>query len=473
MKRWSQLNSAIYGTKPSEEPPSIIRMKPRILLVNPPVYDFSAYDFWLKPYGMLRVAGLLRGQAEFQLYDFMDRLDPRVPQGIYRADEWGRGEFYSESIEKPAVFSNVPRRFRRFGLPRQTFEKFLSEDGPFDYALVQTGMTYWYPGVREVIDDIRAISPQIKIVLGGVYATLCASHARTLGADLVIEGSDLSPLWRFFSMTPETDHLPFWDLYPQLKTGVLKLADGCPFHCTYCSVPQVYPKFRARPLDRSLAELEFLVRSGVNNVAFYDDALLFQPAQIIKPFLKATLRKGRDVNFHTPNALNARFVDRELASLMINASFKNIYLGFESSAYVWQKKTGGKVYSEELVRAVDCLVDAGADPRRLRAYIIVGHPLAGDQHVEESIHFANRLGIGVTLSEFSPIPGTSDGEACRRWVNLDEPLCHNKTAFTFWSLGQTEVTRLKNAKAKYDYNFNMIKNKVKVGIEKMGVPRWA
>ena len=35
-------------------------MAPRILLLNPPVYDFSAYDFWLKAYGQLRVAGFLR-----------------------------------------------------------------------------------------------------------------------------------------------------------------------------------------------------------------------------------------------------------------------------------------------------------------------------------------------------------------------------------------------------------------------------
>ncbi len=60
-------------------------MKPRILLVNPPIYDFSAYDFWLKPYGMLRVAGFLRGQADFALFDFLDRLDPRVPPGHERA----------------------------------------------------------------------------------------------------------------------------------------------------------------------------------------------------------------------------------------------------------------------------------------------------------------------------------------------------------------------------------------------------
>ena len=43
-------------------------MNPKILLVNPPIFDFSAYDFWLKPYGMLRVGGLLREVAELSLF---------------------------------------------------------------------------------------------------------------------------------------------------------------------------------------------------------------------------------------------------------------------------------------------------------------------------------------------------------------------------------------------------------------------
>jgi hypothetical protein len=47
------------------------------------------------------------------------------------------------------------------------------------------------------------------------------------------------------------------------------------------------------------------------------------------------------------------------------------------------------------------------------------------------------------LSEFSPIPNTPDGEQCRRWVDLDEPLWHNKTAFTALRLGVAEVNRLK------------------------------
>lgn len=431
-----------------------MRMKPRVLLVNPPIYDFSAYDFWLKPYGLLRVAGHLRGQADFKMFDFLDRFDSRVPPRNYRSDSWGRGQFYSEIVDKPTIFAEIPRHFRRFGVPRAEFARILADELPFDFALVQTGMTYWYPGVKEIIDDLRALSPKTKIVLGGVYATVCAAHARELGADLVLDGTDLTPLWYFLKIAPDVRQMPLWDLYPYLQTGVLKLADGCPFRCTYCSVPLVYPTFRARPIERSVAELEFLKRCGVEHVAFYDDALLHRPAKILKPFLRAVLEKNISVHFHTPNALNARFIDSDLAQLMVDAGFKNFYLGFESGAYAWQKKTGGKVYSHELERAVTNLRRAGADTSRLHAYLIVGHPNNAEQAVEDSMRLAHELGIKVMLSEFSPIPGTPDGEQCRRWIDLNEPLWHNKTAFTLNRLGAPEVNRLKQLATRLNHQLN-------------------
>ena len=194
-------------------------MKPKILLVNPPIYDFSAYDFWLKPYGMLRVAGYLRGQTDFMLFDFMDRLDPRVPARHYRSDSWGRGEFHSEAAAKPEVFAQIPRCFRRFGLSPQAFHEFMVDEGPFDFAFVQTGMTYWYLGVREVIEAIRRNSPGTKIILGGVYATLCESHARIMGADLIISGTDLNPLRHFLGVNLDANEPPLWE-------GVSTAADG-------------------------------------------------------------------------------------------------------------------------------------------------------------------------------------------------------------------------------------------------------
>ncbi|MBN2312868.1 MAG: hypothetical protein JXM79_02995, partial [Sedimentisphaerales bacterium] len=64
--------------------------KPKILLVNPPIYDFAAYDFWLKPYGMLSIAGFLRAEADFELFDYLDRLDSFVSdRQESQPDPWG------------------------------------------------------------------------------------------------------------------------------------------------------------------------------------------------------------------------------------------------------------------------------------------------------------------------------------------------------------------------------------------------
>ena len=420
-------------------------MRSRVLLVNPPIHDFTAYDFWLKPYGLLSVAGQLRGRVEMRLFDYLDRQHPFVTgRETFRSDRWGRGRFYEERIPPPAPLAEIPRHFRRFGLPRRLFREFLSQAGPFDFVLVQTMMTYWYPGVAEVIEDIREAWPEVRIVLGGVYATLCTDHARRLEADLVVPGTDLKPLWRLLSVEPDPTQPAYWELYERPAVGVLKLSDGCPFRCSYCSVPPVYGGFRPRPLERSLAELDLLVASGVENVAFYDDALLCEPQTVLLPFLREVVERGVSVNLHTPNALNARFLTAELADLMIRAGFRTFYLGFESANQQWQQGTGGKVCSQELARAVDHLRSAGADPHEITAYQIVGHPRSDVQELEGSMRFVAELGVRGMLADFSPIPGTPDGEACRQWIDLDEPLMHNKTAFPILRLGFDEVNRLKD-----------------------------
>jgi len=116
-------------------------------------------------------------------------------------------------------------------------------------------------------------------------------------------------------------------------------------------------------------------------------------------------------------------------------------VGFESSAYEWQRKTGGKVYSEEFAAAVRALREAGASS--ITAYIIIGHPDSQEQDLGSSIRFAAAQGAHVMLSEFAPIPGTPVGDSCRSFTTLDEPLNHNKTAFTLRFLGQARVDRLK------------------------------
>lgn len=420
-------------------------MTPKVLLVNPPIYDFAAYDFWLKPYGLLSVAGYLRGKADFKLFDYLDRLHPFVArQRNLASDRWGRGRFYHEIIPNPPCLQAIPRYFRRFGLPRSLFADFIAQESPFDFALVQTTMTYWYLGVQEVIQDIRRVSPQTKIILGGNYVTLCGNHAKRLEADLLVPGVNLELLWKYLEIEPDPVQPAFWEGYQNLNTGVLKLSDGCPFNCTYCSVPQVYGKFKPRPLQRSLAELELLANCRVQNIAFYDDALLFESEGVLVPFLNELMRKDIKINLHSPNALNARFMTEDLAGLMVQAGFKTFYLGFESCSVEWQKRTGSKVSSDELRQAVELLLAAGAEASNITAYQMLAHPHGDTAELEASMRFVNSLGIRGMLADFSPIPGTSDGEYCRKWVDMDEPLMHNKTAFPIILLGFDKTNRLKD-----------------------------
>jgi hypothetical protein len=420
-------------------------VSPKILLVNPPIYDFAAYDFWLKPYGLLSVAGYLRAKAEFTLFDYLDRLHPFYSaHGEINNDQWARGRFHFEKIPNPSCLKDIPRLFRRFGLPRSVFRDFLAAHHDYDFVFIGTVMTYWYPGVQEVIEDIRRAMPRAKIVLGGNYVTLCRKHAEKLGADLLVEGNDLGLVWDFAGLEPDLSQPGLWETYSKLSVGVLKLSDGCPFECTYCLVPKVYGKFRPRSLERSLAELELLVKLGAKNIAFYDDALLFDAKNVLVPFFNEVIRRNIKLNFHSPNAINARFVTKELADLMVRAGFKCFYLGFESTSRDWQKQTGSKVFSEELAEAVTNLKSAGAEPNNITAYQILGHPKTNVADLEESMRFVNRLGIRGMLADFSPIPGTPDGELCSKWVDLTEPLMHNKTAFPVILLGFDETNRLKD-----------------------------
>ena len=419
--------------------------KPSILLVNPPIYDFSAIDFWLKPLGMLTIAGKIANRCDFEMFDFLNRTHPFYSnKSQYKSDVWGRGKFFSLVVQKPGVLEKIPRYYRRFGLPAEVFTDFLKSHKPCDFTFIQTIMTYWYLGYKEVIEELRKHWPKTKIILGGQYSMICSEHAKNLDADFVLTENKGDKLWDFLNIESD-DSLPsLWNVYEKIETAAMKITCGCPFKCTYCSVPMFCGGFTARPLEQTTTELKFLLGLEVKNIAFYDDALLYKSDEVLKPFLRYVIENKISVFFHTPNALNARFIDEEMAKLMIKAGFKSFYLGFESRAGEFQKQTGSKVFDDEFARAVKNLIAAGADKSSITAYLMLGHPRFEIQEVEESMKFVNSLGVRIMLADFSPIPGTPDGQLAEKYVDMNEPLMHNKTAFPIILFGNEEVTRIKD-----------------------------
>ena len=121
----------------------------------------------------------------------------------------GSGKFLKAVLDRPAAVASVPRRFGRYGLPLDRFDAALAAASRPDVVLVASGMTYWYPGVFEVIRRVRSRFGRVPVGLGGVYATLCTAHAQLhSGADLVVAGSGVAAALRMVDEVTGHDSEP-------------------------------------------------------------------------------------------------------------------------------------------------------------------------------------------------------------------------------------------------------------------------
>ncbi len=68
------------------------------------------------------------------------------------------------------------------------------------------------------------------------------------------------------SVFREMDALPLPDTKRVSTTGgytnYLKIAEGCDKHCTYCAIPKMRGNYRSIPMERLIAEAEFLAEGG-------------------------------------------------------------------------------------------------------------------------------------------------------------------------------------------------------------------
>ncbi len=164
-------------------------MQKSILLVNPWIHDFAAYDLWAAPLGLLSIASILRENGyEVSLIDCLNPSHNKIRTP--KRTTSGRGNFFKEEISKPEALKNVPRKYSRYGIPPALFESDLRDIQRPDAIFVTSIMTYWYRGVFEAIEILHMVFPDVPIVLGGNYATLCTQHAkRCSGADIVAAGT--------------------------------------------------------------------------------------------------------------------------------------------------------------------------------------------------------------------------------------------------------------------------------------------
>jgi len=435
-------------------PTSMKHTSPHILLINPWITDFAVYNFWVKPLGLLYIASLLRGYGfKVTLIDCLDFYSKRK--------QYGDGNFFKTWIDKPKPLRSIPKYYSRYGISEELLQDRLSSIEKPGVVGITSGMTYWYPGLFELVRIIKKSFRDVPIILGGIYATLCHEHAKkNSGADHIVQGiGELEGLRLICNLTQfnipqsatcnpqsglapnsmpvrqagelQTNYYPAFDLYSHLDFACIATSRGCPLRCTYCASKMLYNGFRRRNPDEVIEEIEYwTTHYRVNNIAFYDDALLINHQDHVVPILKEVIKRKIRCNFHTPNGLHVREIDEALADLLFKAGFKTLRLGFETSHEETQVETGGKVENHEFVGAVRNLKRAGYSGDEIGVYIMVGLPGQRVEEAEASIAFVQEVGARPILVEYSPIPHTPLFERAKQVSQFDlenEPLYQNNS----------------------------------------------
>jgi radical SAM superfamily enzyme YgiQ (UPF0313 family) len=416
-----------------------------VLLINPWIYDFTAYDLWSKPLGLLYIASYLR-ETGYSV-SFIDCLDKYEPGVKTRVKQFGVGHYRREEVAKPEILKHIPRRYARYGISEEYFLEQIKNSPRPDAVLVTSVMTYWYLGPKRVVELVRDYLPGVPVILGGVYATLLPGHAqKVIQPDHIITGPGELKVARLLaeltgatfdeSSVPQSlDDYPYpaFDLQKNHDYLVVMTARGCPYDCSFCAQKQIAMSFTQRDPDKVVEEIVRHQRKyRVNDFAFYDDALFIRRDHHIKPILRKIIETKKSLRLHSPNGLFARYIDAELAQLMYDSGFKTIRISFETSNEGRRKDMYNKISNEAMVQAVENLVNAGYRPSDLEAYVIMGLPNQSLEEVIASILFINNLGVQVRLASFSPIPGTLDFDRAveEGLIPADiDPLLTNKSIF--------------------------------------------
>lgn len=422
---------------------------PRALVINPWVTDIAAYDLWARPLGLLSLAGLLRARGwDVGLIDCMDRGYPSLRRDEGRDDGQGRGKYRAETIATPDCLEGAVKRFRRYGISLDAFDRDAADFGRPDLILVTTRMTYWYPGAQLAIARLRRLFPAVVIALGGVYTTLCPEHARAPGsADVIIQGEGENDLLQLANDVAgdrsdptaiDLDNLddlppPAWDLSFSANAPAVMTSRGCPMNCSYCASSVLQPRHRRRDPGRVFDEIMRLHRDHVaTDIAFYDDALLVDRHASIEPLLDALIDAGSPVRLHTPNGVHASMIDDDLAKRMHEARMTTLRLGLETTDPRRLEQLDRSIGVDAYLSAMASLRKAGFQREQLGAYLLAALPGQSESEVRDSVDTIIEAGGTPLIGEYSPIPQTPEFARAAQLSGLpiaEEPLLQNNSVF--------------------------------------------
>ena len=400
----------------------------KIALINPPWYSPTAEKFQTDNLGLSYITSFVRerGHTVIPIDALFDT--PETPV-----------EAVSVAFKYQTVF--------RIG---QAYETIVNQI-PVDTGLVGiAGPTSNHARiVKELGAAIKKKYPQMKVLVGGPYASANPEDVPTLNVDFGIDGEPELVLDKYLSGVPydqingliyqdektkewkfngkadlpaDLDRIPFparevfhcnelldrrgegkirkgTEILTSKSRGVaMILSRGCPYSCGFCSISLMNgKKWRWRSPENVIAEMiELKERYNIEDLSILDDHLVGDRARFIK-IMDLMIEKRVGLKWSLPNGVRVDYLDKELMQKMKDSGCVSVVLGIQHGSQAMIQIMNTKLN----LRKVEQVVREGTEiGLNLAAFLIVAYPGETKEYFMESLNFCKKLGRKYKLHDW-------------------------------------------------------------------------
>jgi len=201
---------------------------------------------------------------------------------------------------------------------------------------------------------------------------------------------------------PRSQRLDLRLYHPQQPSAVMIGSRGCPFHCSFCSIPGFCRRVRLRSVNNIVDEMETVYEECEGNYSFVDDCFSLNKKRT-QDFCREILKRGLKTRWMAMT--RADTVDDETLRLMAEAGCIELFYGIESGNEKIRKTVLHKVISDKQI------CDAVRFTRRhgivASIFLMLGFPHEGPAEIEDTVRFGTKCGadtMGIHLTV--PLPGS-------------------------------------------------------------------
>lgn len=407
----------------------------KILLINPPYLHIGKYDSRALSMSLIYLASVIKARGhEVKIYN--------AALGSITQE----GSLY------------------RYGASLQETKEFL-QDQAFDLAGISCSFSSQWPFVGALAAQIKNISKEIPIVVGGLFPTYawkdCLAQNHDIDAILIgeaeltfaqligsldkgklfpeacqsIDGIAFKDAQGHLRHNPKTtynenlDDLPFPDWHmidletqfsmqkklmnlPARSLPILS-SRSCPNRCSFCNMYLTHgSRWRARSPENVVNEIEYLIHEfNVNNFYFIDDNFSCDKERA-KQICRLLIQRKLRIQYTFPNGISVKTLDHDLVQLMKASGCIGVCVAAESGS----ERIRNEIYKKNL--KLEDILKACKLFRQFKiptiTFFMVGAPTETHEDILASRNLIARLPTDlVTVSVFTPYPGTALYDQCR------------------------------------------------------------